>query len=176
MLPDARLYLPLPWSIVFAARFALGALFVSSPSGSLDDRSKRLGPQNYRLRGGGAGSNRGFLAGRLGASEFGGTRRWEGSIELRVPIGGSFGFVVFGDVGDVSDAAGETTALRLPTFEFRRLNAATGLGLRYFSVLGAIRLDAGWRIPGLQTFGVSNDGVTFGARPSAVHFTIGEAF
>jgi outer membrane protein assembly factor BamA len=82
---------------------------------------------------------------------------------------------MFGDVGDVSDAAGETT-LRLPTFEFRRLNAATGLGLRYFSVLGAIRLDAGWRIPGLQTFGVSNDGVSLGARPSAVHFTIGEAF
>lgn len=180
MVPEARTYLPLPWSIVLAARFALGAIFVSNPADGLDDRSSRLGPQNYRLRGGGAGSNRGFLAGRLGASQYGGTRRWEGSLELRVPIGGDFGLVLFGDVGDVSDAAGETTlpgaALRLPTFEFRRLNTATGLGLRYFSVLGAIRLDAGWRIPGLQTVGVSDDGVTFGLAPSAVHFTIGEAF
>ena len=180
MIPDARVYLPLPWSIVFAARFALGASFVYSPAPTLDDRSKRLGPQNYRLRGGGAGSNRGFLAGRLGASEYGGTRRWEGSVELRVPIGGDFGFVLFGDVGDVSDTAGETRLpgadIPLPTFHFQRLNLATGLGLRYFSVLGAIRLDAGWRIPGAQTAGVSEDGVTLGAAPSAVHFTIGEAF
>ena len=66
--------------------------------------------------------------------------------------------------------------LRLPSFEFRKLNAATGFGLRYFSVLGAIRFDAGWRIPGLQEIGNSNDGVTFGLAPSAVHFTIGEAF
>jgi translocation and assembly module TamA len=181
MIPDARVYLPLPWSIVFAARFALGAIFVYNPVNGLDDRSRRLGPQPYRLRGGGAGSNRGFLAGRLGASEFGGTRRWEGSVELRIPIGGDFGLTLFGDVGDVSDAAAQETTIPgaripLPTFEFRRLNAATGLGLRYFSVLGAIRLDAGWRIPGLQTVGESDDGLTLGLRPSAVHFTIGEAF
>jgi outer membrane protein insertion porin family/translocation and assembly module TamA len=180
MIHDARMYLPLPWSIVLAARFALGAIFVSNPKDSLDARSKRLGPQNYRLRGGGAASNRGFLAGRLGDSEYGGTRRWEGSLELRIPVGGDFGFVAFGDVGDVSDAAGETVLpgapLKLPTFEFRRLNAATGFGLRYFSVLGAIRLDVGWRIPGLQVVGQRDDGVTFGVGPSAVHFTIGEAF
>lgn len=179
MIPDARVYLPLPFSIVLAMRFALGAILVSNPAGGLDLYSGRLGPQTYRLRGGGAVSNRGFLASRLGDSYYGGTRRWESSIELRVPVGGNFGFVLFGDMGDVSDTAGESSLpgqLRLPTWEFRKLNAATGLGLRYFSVLGAIRLDAGWRIPGLQEVGVSNDGVTFGLAPSAVHFTIGEAF
>jgi outer membrane protein assembly factor BamA len=178
MIPDARVYLPMPWSIVLAARFALGANFVWSPAPGLDDRSARLGPQNYRLRGGGAGSNRGFLAGRLGDSEYGGTRRWEGSLELRVPIGGDFGVVFFGDVGDVSDSTGEVSGalVPLPAFEFNRLNLATGFGLRYFSVLGAIRLDAGWRIPGAQTIGVADDGVKLGPAPSAVHFTIGEAF
>ena len=181
MIPDARVYLPLPWSIVFAARFMLGATFVSDQEGLKDAISARLGPQNYRLRGGGAGSNRGFLAGRLGSSLLGGTRQWEGSVELRVPIGGDFGFVLFGDVGDVSDTVGQTNvpgvpALPLPTFQFRQLNFATGLGLRYFSVLGAIRLDAGWRVPGLQRIGTSDDGVTLGPAPSAVHFTIGEAF
>lgn len=182
MIPDARVYLPLPFSIVFAARFMLGATFVSDQEGLDDDISARLGPQNYRLRGGGAGSNRGFLAGRLGSSLFGGTRQWEGSAELRVPIGGEFGFVLFGDVGDVSDTVGQTnvpgvSAIPLPTFQFRQLNFATGLGLRYFSVLGAIRLDAGWRIPGLQRIGgPAEDGITLGLAPSAVHFTIGEAF
>jgi translocation and assembly module TamA len=183
MLPDARVYLPLPWQIVFAARFALGAIFVpGEPEPGLDPYSQRLGPQNYRLRGGGANSNRGFLAARLGDSEYGGTRSWEGSVELRIPIGGDFGVTLFGDVGDVSDKLSQTNLadgvpIPLPTFQFRKLNFAAGLGLRYFSVLGAIRLDAGWRIPGLQTLGASaDDGVTLGLAPSAVHFTIGESF
>jgi len=182
VIPDARVYLPLPLSIVLAARFTLGANFVSDQEGLKDQVSARLGPQNYRLRGGGAGSNRGFLAGRLGSSLLGGTRQWEGSVELRVPVGGDFGIVFFGDVGDVSDTVGQTNvpgvpAIPLPTFQFRQINFATGLGLRYFSVLGAIRLDAGWRIPGLQRIGsAEDDGVTLGLAPSAVHFTIGEAF
>lgn len=176
--PDARVYLPLPLSIVLAARFMVGATFVNDRASLTDTISSRLGPQNYRLRGGGAGSNRGFLAGRLGTSVLGGTRQWEGSVELRVPIGADFGFVLFGDVGDVNDKT-ETVAdsvIAIPAFDFRQLNFATGFGLRYFSVLGAIRLDLGWRVPGLQRIGSSDDGVTFGVAPSAVHFTIGEAF
>jgi hypothetical protein len=61
-------------------------------------------------------------------------------------------------------------------FRFDHWNAATGFGLRLFTVLGAIRFDSGWRIPGLQTLGLKNDGVTFGFWPSALHLTIGEAF
>jgi outer membrane protein assembly factor BamA len=178
--PEARVYLPMPLSSVLAARFAVGALLISDASPGLDADSQRLGPQSYRLRGGGAGGNRGFQAGSLGVGEAGGTRRWEGSLELRVPLGGSFGLVLFGDVGDVSDTGAEPVAMgqspRSARFEWKRLNAASGLGLRYFSVLGAIRLDAGWRLPGLQRLGASDDAVTLGVAPSAVHFTIGEAF
>ncbi|HTV18128.1 MAG TPA: POTRA domain-containing protein, partial [Polyangiaceae bacterium] len=85
--PEVRTYLPLPLDIVFAQRFALAGLFVLDARSSLDDLSRQLGPNNYRLRGGGASSNRGFLAGQLGVGLEGGTRRWETSLELRVPIG-----------------------------------------------------------------------------------------
>jgi outer membrane translocation and assembly module TamA len=166
-LPDLRVYVPLPLQSVLAARFAMGALFVFGRDKDLDDLSAKLGPLAYRFRGGGANSDRGFTAGSLGSSDTGGSRRYEGSIELRVPLGGDFGFVVFGDVGDVS---------RKAAFLYKNLNAATGFGFRYFSILGAIRFDAAWRIPGLQSLDGKDDGVTIGLVPSAMHLTIGEAF
>ena len=178
IVPDLRAYVPLPLSIVLAARFALGMLLIAEDSGSLlDQYSERLGPNAYRMRGGGSASNRGFSAGTLGDSRYGGTRRFEGSIELRIPLGEQFGLVAFGDIGNVSDpGTNDQGRPNHGNFGFNHLNAATGFGLRLFTVLGAIRFDAGWRIPGLQTLGVRNDGITFGAWPSAMHLTIGEAF
>jgi outer membrane protein assembly factor BamA len=155
-----------------AARFALGALLIFDHS-ALDERSSRLGPQSYRLRGGGANSNRGFLPGRLGDGLNGGTRRWEGSLELRIPLGTDLGVVVFGDVGDV-DGGSETRKAR---FRFSHPNAAAGFGLRYYSILGALRFDAGWRIPGWQVIGPQPaQDVKVRPLPSAMHLTIGEAF
>jgi len=171
MLPDLRAYVPLPLGSVLAVRFALAALVVLDADHGLDDKSQRLGPQGYRLRGGGANSNRGFLAGRLGDSTDGGTRRWESSVELRVPVGESLGAVLFADAGDVSD-------VKKPRFRFSHLNTALGFGLRYYSVIGALRLDAAWRVPGLQVLSDEPAQVDHasGAWPSAVHLTIGEAF
>jgi outer membrane protein assembly factor BamA len=129
------------------------------------------------LRGGGSSSNRGFSAGTLGDSKYGGTRRFEGSLELRIPLGAQFGIVGFFDIGDVSDPGSDAQGrANKSAFRFDHLNASTGFGLRLFTVLGAIRFDAGWRIPGLQTLGVHDDGITFGVWPSAIHLTIGEAF
>jgi translocation and assembly module TamA len=169
VLPDLRAYVPVAFDIILAARFAVGGLFVLSHASDLDAASAILGPNVYRMRGGGANSDRGFGAGELGDGLVGGSRRYEGSLELRVPLGGDFGFVVFGDVGDVHTS-----------WRFNHLNTAAGAGLRYSSVLGALRFDAGWRIPGAQI--VSGHGAddvdTYKGSgwPSAVHLTIGEAF
>jgi outer membrane protein insertion porin family/translocation and assembly module TamA len=166
-LPEVRFYEPLPWRIVLAQRLAFGALFVQSHDSALDPTSAALGPQQYRLRGGGSNSNRGFAPGRLGDGVDGGTRRWEGSFEVRVPLGGDFGFVLFFDAGDVS---------RAPRVRLSHLNAATGFGLRYFSGFVPVRLDLGWRIPGWQVIGGNEPKVDVGVLPSAAHLTIGEAF
>jgi outer membrane protein assembly factor BamA len=165
--PDVRGYVPIVWGVVLAARLSVGALFVLSSGPELDDTSARLGPQSYRLRGGGANGNRGFYAGQLGDGIDGGTRRYEGSLELRVPLGPDLGVVVFGDIGDVSQGK---------RLRFDHLNTAAGLGLRYYALFGAIRLDAAWRIPDWQRVGAEEDPVELEALPSALHLTIGEAF
>jgi translocation and assembly module TamA len=171
--PEIRTYIPLPLDLVFAQRFALASLFVLDANPALDDLSRQLGPNSYRLRGGGASSNRGFLAGGLGVGLGGGTRRWETSLELRVPIGQSFVVAGFADFGDVS---------RGGRFHFGNLNTTLGYGLRYYTVIGAIRLDVGYRIPSWQridgTSPVEENAseVLFTNAPGAVHLTIGDPF
>ena len=169
--PELRGYVPLFWDIVWASRFAIAGIFITDASSGLDDTSKRLGPSAYRLRGGGANSNRGFLAAQLGPGAQGGIRRWEASTELRVPFGRDFVIAGFVDVGDVNDAA---------AFRFDHLNFTAGWGFRYYTILGAIRLDTGLRVLSLQRLDGSDgvdvdDSRLFGA-PGAIHLTIGDAF
>jgi outer membrane translocation and assembly module TamA len=170
--PDARAYAPLGLGIVLAARFAIGWLKIFSASPRLDPESQELGPINYRLRGGGAQSDRGFLPGQLGDGVQGGIRRWESSLELRVPLTKSFTIAAFVDMGDVNAA---------PYFRFTHLNTAVGGGLRYRTIVGPIRFDVGYRPPGLQTTnGTPGDDSTmriFGRNfTGAIHLTVGEPF
>lgn len=175
-LPDARVYVPFPGGVTWANRFALGMLFITQADGDLDDLSAGLGPRDYRLRGGGASSNRGYLPGRLGDGIEGGTRRWEASSEVRVPIGNTLGLVGFFDMGDVS---------RATRFRFDHPQAATGFGLRVYTLVGAIRADFAWRIPGLQVLADEDQRLREGdaegrflsfGNPFTFHLTIGEAF
>jgi len=171
--PDARGYVPLGLGLVLAGRFAVGALYVLDASPRLDPQSRQLGPQAYRLRGGGAQSNRGFGPGQLGDGLLGGTRRWESSLELRVPLTASFSMVVFSDVGDVHAAN---------SFRFSHLNTAVGGGLRYRTLIGPIRLDVGYRPPALQRIDGTESrdehytDLRFTRFDGAIHLTIGESF
>jgi outer membrane translocation and assembly module TamA len=178
--PDARFYIPLPRRITIAGRFLVGAMFITSVNDeSIDDLSQDLGPRTERFYGGGAAGNRGYLANRLGSGRQGGIRRWLAQLELRFPVTADIGLVLFGDAGDVNRRA------RL-TFEHPQLSV--GFGLRYFTPIGAIRVDFGFRIPGLQVVGdaervgrVTADDTDvnfFGLTrwPGALHISIGEAF
>ena len=169
--PEVRTYVPLFFDIVWACRFAVAGLFIEKASGKLDTLSQRLGPSTYRLRGGGANSNRGFLPGGLGVGRQGGLRRWEASTELRVPLGNKFVVAGFLDAGDVNDQK---------SFRFSHLNTTAGWGVRFYTLVGVIRLDFGLRIPKLQRSN-GTDGIESGASnlfgaPGAVHLTIGDAF
>jgi outer membrane translocation and assembly module TamA len=130
----------------------------------LDAPSAELGPTTYRLRGGGAQSNRGFIAGELGNGREGGKRRWESSLELRIRLGGAFGVVLFYDMGDVHRGA---------RFRFDHTNPSAGFGMRYLTVIGAIRIDLGFRLDDVPE--EANSVRLFGA-PGALHLTLGEAF
>jgi outer membrane protein assembly factor BamA len=197
--PEARGYLPLPLGIVLAGRVRLGIMEVTDseidvarandPDGYLQ-RLRELGPLRQRLRGGGHNSVRGYASNTLGdivrvghRLDSGGARQWESSLELRVPITPSFGTVFFTDAGDVTQQK---------RFRFDAPQLTFGIGLRYFTLVGPVRLDAGFSPSSLQTIGGDDrvrtqiDPATHAASAfpesrlfggsGALHFTIGEAF
>ncbi|HEX7479757.1 MAG TPA: BamA/TamA family outer membrane protein [Polyangiales bacterium] len=196
--PEARGYLPLPLGMVLAGRVRLGVMEItdsdirvpagSDPTGSIQ-RLRDIGPLRQRLRGGGGNSVRGYAPNALGdvtevdnRLDSGGLRQWETSLELRIPITANFGSVLFADAGDVT---------RSKTFRWSAPQTTLGIGLRYKTLVGPLRLDAGFAPSGLQVFGhddrvrnaFAKDGTpgafpesTFFGTSGAIHFTIGEAF
>jgi outer membrane translocation and assembly module TamA len=168
--PEVRLYVPLPFDLVFASRVAVGWTVITDASSRLDQTSQQLGPSVYRLRGGGANSVRGFPAGHLGVGIDGGDRRWEAMFELRAPLGGSLEIAGLLDFGDVS----------IDKLYLSHLNTSLGLGIRYYSPIGALRLDTSFRLMSLQNIGGPSPSVPsdekFLGLPAAFHFTIGDAF
>jgi outer membrane protein insertion porin family/translocation and assembly module TamA len=72
----------------------------------------------------------------------GGLSLWEASIEIRRKLGGPWGLVLFADTSDVG--AG------IMDFNFAELHLSIGAGLRYASPIGPVRVDLGWRVPGMQ--------------------------
>lgn len=197
VLPEARGCVPLPLGMVLAGRMRIGLMEITDSAIQVpsDDnfgyraRLKELGPLRNRLREGGSNSVRGYASNTVGdvvqidnRLDSGGLRSWETSLELRIPITSSIGLVLFGDAGDVS---------RAKRFRFSQPQTTLGFGLRYKTIVGPIRLDAGFAPRGLQTFGGDErlrtgfdkraqpmpfpESSFFGAR-GAIHFTIGEAF
>ncbi len=208
---EGRGYVPLPAGIVIAARFGIGVMEIIGEPYDLDRRSRyelaNLGPLSQQLQGGGSIGNRGFPPGFLGEvvrreiearprpdggqGAFppviisGGTRRWEGSLELRIPITPEIGVVGFGDVGNVT---------RGGDFRFDHPNLAVGFGLRYRTIIGPLRLDVAFRPLDEQTdydatyLAPCATNQSYECRPvpwvalgdlrwpGAIHLTIGEAF
>jgi outer membrane translocation and assembly module TamA len=110
----------------------------------------------------------------------GGFTLWELSNEVRFSISGPFSVVTFCDMSDVSP---HPANLRLD-----HLHLACGLGARYETPVGPIRVDIGYRIEPLQVIGYADDvkahaadsteGVQprFLGQPLALALGIGEAF
>jgi outer membrane protein insertion porin family/translocation and assembly module TamA len=99
---------------------------------------------------------------------------WEASLELRFPIVGPLLGALFADASDVTRQVGDIR-LNYP-------HLSPGLGLRYATPVGPVRLDVGYRVPYLQQLGAKYPSVTeantstiFGA-PIAIQFGLGEAY
>lgn len=95
----------------------------------------------------------------------GGATRFDFAAELRVPIWGKLGGVIFLDGGNVWQNPWD--------FNLNDLHYDAGPGLRYNTPIGPIRLDLGYqlsRIPGLLVNGEPEP------RRFRLHFSIGQAF
>lgn len=102
----------------------------------------------------------------------GGLTLWEASAELRFALKGPLSSVAFCDASDVSPSQAD--------FRFERLHLSCGSGLRYDTPIGPLRLDVGYRIPGMQVLaddrrGEGDPGEIWGL-PIAIHVGVGEAF
>ncbi|HKQ70790.1 MAG TPA: BamA/TamA family outer membrane protein, partial [Polyangiaceae bacterium] len=105
----------------------------------------------------------------------GGLSLWEASIELRTPIYGDFGAAFFVDTADVSPNK-LNIRLYVP-------HLSVGVGMRYATPVGPLRLDVGLRVPGMQKIGAPinplQDGPlppNFLGLPIALSIAIGEAY
>jgi translocation and assembly module TamA len=152
---DASAYHPISDRLVVAGRVRLGTIV---GAGVFDIAPSR------RFYSGGGGSVRGYGYQQLGPKDqdgdpVGGRGLAEFGIETRIRLkqfGGNFGIVPFFDGGTLTNEA-------MP--DFNRWRFAAGLGLRYYSSFGPIRVDLG--VPLNRQKG---DG------PFAVTVSLGQAF
>jgi translocation and assembly module TamA len=140
---------------ILAARVGLGTL-VGEPS-----RIQEI-PSNYRFYAGGGGSVRGYRYQSIGpAGPFnftvGGKSLVEGSFEARIKVTDTIGIVPFFDIGGAF--TNQTPPLR------GDMRMAAGLGLRYYTPIGPIRLDVAVPIDPRR-----------GDKPIALYVSIGQSF
>ena len=118
-----------------SSRFVLaGRLEVGNQAGAALDEI----PANLRFYAGGGGSVRGYAYNSLGPQSspddvIGGRSLVDGSLELRAKLTDTLGVVPFFDAGDAF-------ASSWPDFS-APLRMSAGLGLRYYTAVGPLRLD-----------------------------------
>jgi translocation and assembly module TamA len=152
---DASAYHPVSNSVVVAGRVRVASIF---GAGLFDIAPSR------RLYAGGGGSVRGYGYQQLGPKDLdgdpiGGRGLAEFGLEARIRLrqfGGNFGIVPFFDGGTLTSSA---------TPDLGHWRYAAGLGVRYYSLFGPIRIDVG--VPLNRQKG---DG------PVAVTVSLGQAF
>lgn len=130
---EARLFVPLSGDFVLAGRLRAGGAF---PYG--DDETV---PPDDRFFLGGGTTVRGYPFNSLGPEDdqgnpIGGRVETLGNFEVRVRVAGNLGIVLFADAGGVWRYIDEVS---LDTAGF-----GTGIGLRYHTVFGPLRLDYGF--------------------------------
>lgn len=167
LMPEVRGYLPLGSRLSLAARLRLSATLAG-----------RL-PAPRRFFAGGASSQRGFSQRRLSTTveatndsgevrtaPVGGETIVETGVEARLRIVQLLGFWL----GAAAFIDGADLAPRLGDIDLLRLHWAAGGGLRYYTPIGAVRLDVGVRL--------NRKGATEPAPGDAWawHLTLGEAF
>jgi translocation and assembly module TamA len=127
---DGSVYQPVSPKVVVAARARLGTIFGA--------RRDRIAPSR-RFYSGGGGSVRGYGFQRLGPRDpvfddpIGGRSLAEFALEARVRVG-NFGIVPFVDAGNIYTS---------PLPEIDDLRFGAGIGLRYHTRFGPIRVDLG---------------------------------
>ena len=132
LLLEARHYYPFTERVILATRFSIGGIEPYAGSETV--------PGNVRFLAGGPGSIRGYAPNRVGPLDsqdrpIGGNSLLVGSVELRFPIAGDLGGVVFVDAGNVYSGSF--------SYNLGDLRVGVGPGIRYNTPVGPFRVDFG---------------------------------
>lgn len=135
-LSGADVIVPLPASFSFITRARLGATWQNDPAQDL--------PVSVRFFAGGDRSVRGYAYQSLGPKDskgnvVGGRNLLSGSVELERGIGKNWGAAAFYDAGNAFD-----------NFSDISLAKGAGLGIRYYSPFGPIKLDVARQLDVVQ--------------------------
>ncbi|MGN6375549.1 MAG: autotransporter assembly complex protein TamA [Sphingomonas sp.] len=149
---DASAYQPVKKGLVIAERIRIGSI-LGAPRDAI--------APSRRFYAGGGGSVRGYGYQLIGPRDpnndpIGGRSLNEFSIEARVHAFGNFGVVPFLDAGNIYTS---------PLPDASKLRFGTGLGIRYYSSFGPIRVDVGTPINPQK-----------GDSPISVYVSLGQAF
>ena len=187
LVPELRAFYPFGRRTVLAFRTRVGALVPLSEDGEP--------PIVARFMAGGPLSMRGYYTNRLSKlvhkdNEWvpvGGNGFADGSLELRFDLA-RLGVALFVDAGTVSDSSARPTEYQT-ALDPTRLQWAAGVGFRYRTPFGPLRLDVAARLPerfdGERSrwfppvpFAFLEDGSPYDHREPivAVHLALGEAF
>jgi translocation and assembly module TamA len=181
-LPELRAFFPFGSRTVLALRGRIGAL--------VPVREEGEPPIVARFMAGGPLSMRGYYTRRLAKMvrqedewvSVGGNGLADANVELRFDMGRNLGAAVFLDAGNVSDSSAVPSTWR-SAIDPTLLQWAAGVGLRYRTPFGPLRLDVGVRLP--EDFSERPPPVPYTFWPDgsphfepivAVHLSLGEAF
>jgi outer membrane protein insertion porin family len=157
---------------VFGARVGLATGFprVVGSAGQLEPIVVDDLPASERFYAGGDTTVRGFALDRLGTPDTidpaGFPKGGQGLVvlngEVRIPVRGVLGAVAFLDAGNVFPTVAD--------MDFRQMRAAVGVGLRYRSPVGPVRVDLGFKLDRRMLPTGQRE------RPTALHISLGQAF
>ena len=157
---------------VFGSRVGLSTGFsrVFLPDGQSETIVVDDLPASERFYAGGDTTVRGFALDRLGTPETidpaGFPKGGQGLVvlnaEVRIPVRGVLGAVAFVDAGNVFPTVAD--------MDIGQMRAAVGLGMRYRSPVGPIRVDLGFKLDRRILPTGQRE------RPTALHISLGQAF
>lgn len=173
--------------LVFARSLSFG-MMSGFQLGQADDI-----PLPERFFSGGASSHRGFPDNQAGPRDtltgfpLGGRALLMNNLELRFPLRGeNLGAVLFLDSGNVYTELGDISFRfhQRDEFDYDYAVQATGLGIRYRTPIGPLRLDLAYSLNSPRFFGCTNTNPLEGCgaakvqriRPFQFHFSIGQTF
>ncbi|MDD5360666.1 MAG: BamA/TamA family outer membrane protein [Ignavibacteria bacterium] len=182
-----KLYLPVtsnPQKSVLASKFMIGDIYQYRESDNMQELTINFLPLDYKFIAGGSTSVRGWGARKLGTfpeKDFGGNFIIEGSIEHRTRpfldkkgLIKDLGFVTFFDYGNLWKEA--------KNFTINSIALAIGAGLRYYTIVGPIRFDLGFKLydydpsPGTAKWLFKNRAADIFSNKLAFQFGIGNTF